>query len=106
MNRNIVNLARLYDCIAKELDNTMSNTEMAISYNDERLKTKVRWLGDIAKTLSLVYQIEKLRAKPGAESVMPEQQDSEDPATKQAQGGNDTKQTPPEGFPGGWTPFQ
>lgn len=106
MNANIINLAKLYDCIAKELANTMDNQEMAISYNDERLKSKVRWLGDIAKTLSLVYQIEKLRAKPGADAEIPAEQDSEDPAAKRAQGAPNQKPPISPGFPeGGWTPF-
>ena len=105
MNINVINLAKLYDCVARELNDAMSNQKIAISYNDDRLKTKVKWLGEIAKTLSLVYQIEKLRAKPGTEAQMPEVQEGEDPALKRAQGQQKgtTNQQP---FDGGWTPFQ
>lgn len=114
-NRNIINLARLYDCIAKELHDAIATG--AVSFNDNRIKDKVAWLGQIAKTLSLVYQIEQLRAKPAGKEAgvnLPAEENVEDPAAKRAHHGKMQAQPftaggQPHGndiphFPGKWTP--
>lgn len=111
MNKNIVTLARLYDSTANDLQNALATN--SITLNDLRIVDKVKWLGEIAKTLSLVYQIETMRAKStNKESnlALPEEQIVEDPALKKAQKGQFKPNNTPTDLqqfnsPGGWTPF-
>lgn len=113
MNKNIIMLARLYDSTSKDLENALA--AQTISLNDSRIVDKVKWLGEIAKTLSLVYQIESMRVKStnkdaSKDLTLPEEQVVEDPALKKAQKGqfkaNNTS-TDLDQFksPGGWKPF-
>lgn len=85
MNNVVIVLARLYDATAHELQQALMS--QTITFNDSRIKDKVIWLGEIAKTLSLVYQIENLRAKAkdskGAVELPPEKV-VQDPALKKA----------------------
>jgi hypothetical protein len=108
MNKNIMLLARLYDAAAHELHKALA--AQTVTYNDPRIRDKVVWLGDIAKTLSLVYQIETLRTKnqQGTAIELPEQQKVEDPAVKKAQQNQFNPGNPAEdldSFGGGWKPF-
>lgn len=107
-NKNIEMLAYLYDNTAHDLDKALRSGVVLLS--DEKIKNQVRWLGDIAKTLSLVYQIESMRAKPKENSLaLPaEKVNAVDPALKKAQ----SKQFNPNApqnlgqypSPGGWRP--
>ncbi len=81
MNRNIFMLTRLYDATAQGLQDALSGEN--IMFNDERIKERVRWLGDIAKTLSLVYQIETMRTK-DKEVNLPKEEIVKDPAVEKA----------------------
>jgi hypothetical protein len=112
MNKNVLALAKLYDATAQGLRETLASQE--IMYNDERIKERVRWLGDIAKTLSLVVQIENLRSRENKsveDTLPPEETSVEDPALKKAQQKQNTFNpgNPNQdlgSFPGGnWKPF-
>ena len=112
MNENILVLARLYDATAQGLRDALATQD--IMFNDERIKERVRWLGDIAKTLSLVVQIEKLRAKETSdvsELLPPQEPIVEDPAVKKAQRRQNTFNPGNSGQDlnnlsgGGWKPF-
>jgi len=106
-NKNIVMLARLYDSTAADLHAALATKQVA--FTDDRIKNKVQWLGDIARTLSLVYQIETMRAKPkeGDSVTLPEEKVVIDPVLQKAQqnlrgpGSGNLGQFP---SPGGWTP--
>ena len=109
---NVMMLTVLYDSAASDLQTALATHK--ISFTDERIKGKVQWLGDVAKSLSLVYQVEMMRsrAREGG-PVLPAAQKVVDPALVEAQknklghsgipgnqGGNLS------GFPspGGWRP--
>ena len=116
MNRNIVNLARLYDCISKELHDIVNTS--GISFNDTRIKDKVAWLGEITKTLSLVYQIESMRVKTGNKDTvvnLPAEENVIDTGLKKSitgklnvvpytTGGDQNNPGDLPHFPGGWRP--
>jgi len=81
--RNLYVLAQLYDSTAADLLAALATK--SISFTDERIKNKVKWLGDIAKTLSLVYQIETMRTMPKDGSLaLPQEEVVVDPALQKA----------------------
>ena len=98
MNRNLANLAMLYDYAAKELDKVLKS---GMTYSDGRVLKRLNLLHESAKTMSLVYQIENLRRSQSEEQVeMPEEKVVEDPGSQGAKAPN------PSEFPNkGWTPF-
>jgi hypothetical protein len=111
MNKNITMLAQLYDNAAFDLQSALKSEK--VTFNDPRIADKVKWLGEVAKTLSLVYQIESMRAKSANKEALalPDEQVVEDPVIKRAQKGqpqfkpnNTTNDL--QGFrsPGGWVP--
>jgi len=81
-------LAILYDRTAHELREVVTAAAgggSSIPLHSEAMQNKVRWLGEISKTLSLVYQLEKLRAKDAEVAEgLPAEKVVEDPAMKQA----------------------
>ena len=91
-------LAKLYYGVSNEVSTVIASGKIA--YNDVQLKEKIRWLGDISKTLSLVYQIEKLRSKEQTNPDIPEVKDTEDPVLK-----NVDKGSAPDPLGPGWSPF-
>jgi len=91
-------LAKLYYGVSNEVSSVKKKKKIA--YNDVQLKEKIRWLGDISKTISLVYQIEKLRSKDQKSPEMPEIKDTKDPKLKDVDEGN-----APGTFGPGWSPF-
>jgi hypothetical protein len=102
-------LAYLYDNTAFDLQKALASQEILVT--DERIKSKVRWLGDIAKTLSLVYQIESMRATPKENSLALPSKNvvAVDPALKKANSRKDFNPNMPQNLgqfpsPGGWTP--
>lgn len=112
MNKNVSMLAKLYDSTSSDLLAALASERFTL--NDPRIVDKVKLLGEIAKTLSLVYQIESMRAKSNnkdANIILPDEQIVEDPAIKRAQKAqpqfkpNNTT-TDLSGFrsPGGWVP--
>jgi hypothetical protein len=108
-NNNISMLAYLYDNTAFDLQKALASQEILVT--DERIKSKVRWLGDIAKTLSLVYQIESMRATPKENSLALPSKNvvAVDPALKKANSRKDFNPNMPQNLgqfpsPGGWTP--
>lgn len=106
----ILTLAKLYDHHKQELCTAVAGGVFPLS--DPRLKDKLIFLREIASTLSVVYQVEKLRSKdPNPEMKLPEEQvNSKDPALEAAmkkkfQPTNLHNQGfDPNNFPGGWTP--
>lgn len=110
MNKNIIMLARLYDSTANDLQNALASEK--ISLNDSRIVEKVKWLGEIAKTLSVVYQLETMRAKNTNKDTslsLPEEKFVEDPALKRAQkdlfkANNTQNDLSSFRSPGGWKP--
>lgn len=96
MSRDIKNLAHVYDVVANEINDLMATGQ--ISVFDNRLKEKINWLHDVAKALSLVYQIEKLRGSQDI-SLPPASSDAKDTiqAPKKAQ-------QRPNPFGDGWRP--
>jgi len=110
-NKNIAMLAYLYDNTAFDLQKALASQEILLT--DEKIKSKVRWLGEIAKTLSLVYQIESMRAKPKDNSLsLPGENVSQvDPALMKAQAKqnafnpNASQNLGKFPSPGGWRPF-
>lgn len=96
---------------AGDLLNALNSEKFTL--NNARIVEKIKALGEIAKTLSLVYQIESMRAKAvnkDANLLLPEEQLVEDPAIKRAQKAQPQfKPGSPNdltGFrsPGGWVP--
>jgi len=61
-NTNILMLSLLYDSAASDLQGALATKKITLT--DERIKGKVRWLGDVANALSLVYQVELMRIRP------------------------------------------
>ena len=110
-NKNISMLAYLYDNTAYDLQTALASQEILLT--DEKIKSKVRWLGEIAKTVSLVYQIESMRAKPKDNTLsLPGENVSQvDPALIKAQSKQNTfNPNTPQNLgkfpsPGGWQPF-
>ena len=109
MGNTLMLLARLYDATSQELEKALAS--QTITFNDPRIKEKVTYLGDIAKTISLVYQIETLRSKKDSSAIqLPKEQPIEDPAVKKAnaiqkqfqQGASNQNL---DAFGGGWKPF-
>jgi len=112
MNKNIAMLARLYDSTANDLYSALASEKITLT--DPRIVDRVKWLGEVAKTLSLVYQIESMRAKTNnkdANLALPDEQIVEDPAIKKAQKtqsvfnpNNTAVDLSKFRSPGGWTP--
>lgn len=103
-SNTIIILAKLYDATCKELQEALAS--QTIIFNDNRIKDKVVWLGEIAKTLSLVSQIEKLRgSSSNSVEVPPEQQAVEDPAVAKAKKGQFKPNVQGLGNFEGWKPF-
>ena len=109
-NKNIAMLAYLYDNTANDLHKALSSKEILL--NDSKIKDKVTWLGEIAKTLSLVYQLESMRSRPKENSlVMPQENIVPiDPALQKAQSQQNFPGSRPNNLgqfpsPGGWQPF-
>jgi hypothetical protein len=109
---NVLMLTMLYDSSAADLQTALATHK--ISFTDERIKGKVQWLGEVAKALSLVYQVEMMRnrSREGG-PVLPAAQKIVDPALVEAQKNKlghpgHPGQTPGNlgGFPspGGWRP--
>lgn len=110
---NVMMLTLLYDSASADLQTALATHK--ISFTDERIKSKVQWVGDVAKTLSLVYQVEMMRshAREGG-PVLPAAQKVIDPALAEAQKNKMGQHGIPNigqggnlgGFPspGGWTP--
>jgi hypothetical protein len=108
-NNNIAMLAYLYDNTAFDLQKALASQEILVT--DERIKSKVRWLGEIAKSLSLVYQIESMRATPKENSLALPSKNvvAVDPALKKANSRKNFNPNAPQNLgqfpsPGGWTP--
>lgn len=77
-------LAILYDRTSYELREVVSlaaGGNATVPLHSDQMQNKVKWLGEIAKTLSLVYQLEKLRSNTTPEE-MPDENIVEDPALK------------------------
>ncbi len=111
-NKNVSMLAYLYDNTASDLYNAIRSQNILLT--DSKIKDKVVWLGEIAKTLSLVYQLESMRAKPKENSLaLPgENIATVDPALQKAQSkqNHNPNMNRPQNLsqfpsPGGWTPF-
>ena len=101
-NKNLTNLALLYDFAAGELDRAINS---GMAYSDSRVLKKLNLLYEAAKTMSLVYQIENLRRSQDEDKVnLPDEKVVEDPAGIEAK-----KNTfnPSSGLSDhkGWTPF-
>ena len=94
-NRNLTNLAMLYDLAANQLDKVLKS---GMPHSDGRVIKALNMLHESAKTMSLVYQIENLRRTQSEEKVdLPEEKVVEEEAKKPSN---------PAGFPDqGWTPF-
>ena len=108
-NANIAALAYLYDNTAFDLVKAITSGQVLLS--DEKIKNQVRWLGEIANTLSLVYQVESMRSKPKEDSlgIPAPKVNSIDPALKksqQTQSGfiNPNQPNSMSQFPGNWRP--
>ena len=105
----IVGLTRLYDHHKQELCTAISSGNFPLS--DIRLKDKIAFLREIASTLSVVMQVEKLRSKdPNPEVKLPDEQaNSKDPSLeKKRKDQPQTNMNPnPDlnSFPGGWQPW-
>lgn len=106
----IVALAQLYDHHKQELCTAISSGTFPLS--DTRFKEKVSFLKEIATTLSVVVQVEKLRSKDASatEVKLPDEQvNVKDPALTKRKGPS-MGQPPPNPnidlnqFPGGWQP--
>jgi len=100
-------LALLYDRTAHELREVVSAAAGGASnvpLHSEQMQSKVKWLGDIAKTLSLVYQVEKLRANSEENRPMPQEKIIDDPAAKKANNAPSNVSQDVSQFPG-WKPF-
>lgn len=103
-------LALLYDRTAHELRNVIAQAaggKTAIPLHGEQMQKKVQWLGEIAKTLSLVYQIEKLRnpASAAEEAGMPPEKIIDDPSMKNTKNNQPNVNQDLSQFQG-WQPFQ
>lgn len=59
---NILMLSLLYDSAASDLQAALATKKITLT--DERIKGKVKWLGEVANTLSVVYQVELMRMRP------------------------------------------
>ena len=108
-NKNVSMLAYLYDNTANDLYKAIKSQEILLT--DPKIKDRVMWLGEIAKTLSLVYQIESMRAKPKENSLaLPSENIAQvDPALQKAKAkqGQHSQTRQPQDLTqfGGWTPF-
>lgn len=109
-NKNLAMLAYLYDHTSHDLYQALSSQKILLT--DEKIKDRVKWLGEIAKTLSLVYQVESMRAKPKDNSLgMPEEKAVQaDPAFTNSQNKSFQTESRPQNLeqfrsPGGWKPF-
>lgn len=108
-NKNVSMLAYLYDNTANDLYKAIKSQDILLT--DPKIKDRVRWLGEIAKTLSLVYQIESMRAKPKENSLtLPGENIAQvDPALRKANAkqGQHSQARQPQDLSqfGGWTPF-
>ena len=104
---NVAMITMLYDSAALDLQSALATKK--VSLTDERIKNKVIWLGEVAKTLSNVYQVESMRSK----AALPPQQKVVDYALLEAQknklghpgiGGQPPGHLGQFPSPGGWTP--
>jgi len=95
-------LAKLYDYHKRELCLAVENGTIPLS--DNRFKEKVSFLKEIASTLSVVYQVEKLRTKDAEDLKLPDEQIVKDPALEQRRGRPSQPPTDLRGFPGTWQP--
>ena len=64
-NKNLTNLAMLYDFACQELDRVI---HVGVSLEDIGIRKKLGFVHEVAKTMSLVYQIENLRQSHSEES--------------------------------------
>jgi len=104
---NVVMLTMLYDSAALDLRNAIATKK--VSLTDERIKSKVTWLGEVASALSNVYQVEAMRTK----AALPAEQKVIDHALVEAQknklghpgiGGQPPGHLGQFPSPGGWRP--
>ena len=101
-NRNLTNLAMLYDFASQELDKVL---HAGVPLEDIGIRKKLSFVHEVAKAMSLVYQIENLRQSQSEDKVgLPEERVVEDIAKVKPR---DDTFNPSSGLSGhqGWKPF-
>ena len=101
-NRNLTNLAMIYDFANQELDRVI---KAGLPLADVGVLKKLNLIHEAAKAMSLVYQIENLRREHTEDKVaLPEEQEVEDPASVAAKKNNFNSSSGLDSHKG-WKPF-
>lgn len=100
----VVMLTQLYDHHKQQLCEAMTSGQFPLG--DIRIKEKIIFLREVASTLSMVMQVEKLRSKEAVDLKLPDEQlNTKDPALNKKNSVPGTvKPIDFNSFPGGWQP--